>query len=83
MVMEISPAETLHMSSQDSSRKRTLSGCDVAASPQMSSAGTQTAGTQTAGTQTMEAKRTKPSVANNGWGELFKDRQTFIDMHLH
>lgn len=43
----------------------------------------------TSGTQTEEVKRPRvepaPATAkptNNGWGDLFKDRQTFVDMHL-
>lgn len=29
-----------------------------------------------------EVKRAKPAVANHGWGELFKDRDTFVEMHI-
>lgn len=30
----------------------------------------------------VEKKKPKASVPNNGWGELFKNRETFIEMHL-
>jgi len=28
------------------------------------------------------AKRQKTAVPNHGWGELFKNRQTFVQMHI-
>jgi len=28
------------------------------------------------------AKSVKRMVANNGWGELFKNRENFVEMHL-
>jgi len=30
----------------------------------------------------IEQKKPKASVTNNGWGELFKNRENFIEMHL-
>lgn len=74
--MEISSTESYQMSQE--TRKRQMSGTDL---KQQQGQGAPTM--STAGTQTEQTKRAKPSVANNGWGELFKDRQTFIDMHLH
>ena len=29
----------------------------------------------------MTAKEETVKVANNGWGELFQDRKTFVEMH--
>lgn len=30
----------------------------------------------------ISAPTTANAVVNNGWGPLFKDRQTFVEMHL-
>ena len=35
------------------------------------------------GANAVEAKKKAiPTVANNGWGELFKNKETFVEMHL-
>jgi len=35
------------------------------------------------GANVMEPKKkVTPAVANNGWGELFKNKETFVEMHL-
>ena len=31
---------------------------------------------------TKPSKQPRPQVANKGWGELFKDRKTFVEMHI-
>ncbi len=27
-------------------------------------------------------KSAKPQVANNGWGEVFKNKENFVEMHI-
>lgn len=34
------------------------------------------------GIQTEQPKRTKPAVKNDGWGPLFKNKETFLEMHI-
>jgi len=79
MVTEMSPAETCKMNHTE--RKRQLK--EYSAGPAMSTAGTQTE---------QEVKRPCPmpqrshapasAPSNSGWGDLFRDRQTFVEMHL-
>jgi hypothetical protein len=80
MVTEMSKSENCSMSNTKD-RKRVLSKeYDVA--PSMTTA---------AGTQTEhETKRPCPNAlpakppmpSNNGWGDVYKNRENFIDMHL-
>lgn len=75
MVLEVNNAETYQMSME---RKRKLSGAELKHQEQQT---TSQSMMTSAGTQT-EPKRSMPTIANNGWGELFKDRATFVEMHL-
>lgn len=76
MVTEMCPAESRQMSNVD--RKRPLKEY---AAPKMSTSGTQTE-EEVKRPRPAPAEEKRPAPANNGWGELFKDRETFIEMHL-
>lgn len=58
-----------------------FSKTELALAPQMSSAGTQTDSAARANTASHTASQTvKPE--NAGWGPLFKNRETFLEMHI-
>jgi len=69
MVVEMSRAETCQQSPVQ--RKREL---------KEEKSYTSSAGTQTEEVPAKKAAPNKPT--NNGWGDLFKNKETFVEMHI-